>query len=332
VLGSTEQNTAWDLPPDRRSVDHIVLLSQWLSSHQSDNTSGLVPLDIDGLRGRWSTLRTKYPGDLVRTSDLSHWHRQEAANAEAVRDWYAVVFHLTQLIGNSQSGKLLAKLYSRRGQAWAEQGRWNEAADDFGAAFKAGASDELTLTAHALSLLASGNDDGYRKACDNLLDQYGETAHSESAWRLVWVCNLDVKRETGMPHVRLDSAREGQPQLPACQIAHAATLCRHGKCEQALAVLNEAEVFAESIDAARCWLLLAAVHHRLGNDVEAARWIKQAQVWIKRNCDTHPKVLGNRPPKLAWQQRLELELFLGQVGNSMMGVAPAPPRIEKISK
>ena len=280
----------------------------------------------------WNLLRSEYPNDLVRSADNRRWHNQEAIAAEAVRDWFAAVFHLTHLIGigSSQSGNVLSELYARRGRAWAEQRQWKEAAEDFGAALKAGSDAELTLTAYALTLLASGDREGYREACANLLDQYGETAHSESAWRLVWVSILDSTPVKGMPSVALDSSRaDGGHEIPACQIAHAATLVYRGQCEQALAVLNEARVFAESIDAVRCWLLLATVHHRLGNDMEAERWLRQSQLWIGRNCDTHPKALGNRPPKVVWEQRLELELFLSEVERAMK-VTATVPRIEKI--
>src|SRR5206468_3788729 len=66
------------------------------------------------------------------------WHHDAAATSATDRQWLAAVFHLNYLLA-AQPDR--ADLYARRGQALAEQGRWDQAGADFAQAIARGAAN-----------------------------------------------------------------------------------------------------------------------------------------------------------------------------------------------
>jgi hypothetical protein len=58
----------------------------------------------------------------------SLWREQKAAAAETNCRWFAAAFHLGQMIRERPDEPVL---YARRGWAYAAQGKWSLAADDF---------------------------------------------------------------------------------------------------------------------------------------------------------------------------------------------------------
>jgi eukaryotic-like serine/threonine-protein kinase len=61
----------WDVSPEMRPLDDLVLLSQVLSSHRLDETGVLVPLNTDEFRRAWEALRVPYPNESVERSTRS---------------------------------------------------------------------------------------------------------------------------------------------------------------------------------------------------------------------------------------------------------------------
>jgi WD40 repeat protein len=53
----------WEVSPDNRPLEDLVLLSQVLSSHRLDETGVLVPMDADQFRPAWEALRARYPDE-----------------------------------------------------------------------------------------------------------------------------------------------------------------------------------------------------------------------------------------------------------------------------
>jgi len=334
ALGAVDQSTGWDLPPDQREVERLVLLAQWLSAHRIDAGSNLIPVDSVGLREVWDQLRTKYAGEFVMTSDLRPWHLREMNSAEKNRDWFGVVFHLTRLIEiaqkNGQKTSTIARLFSHRGRAHAEKGEWRPAAEDFAAAIRGGLDDESLLISHALARLATGDVEAYRSARTQLIDLCGESANGDSACRLAWVCLLAPGDHGGESALdSLSQRADGGKGSAAYRIVRGAKLARAGKCQQAISLLGEGQVFAEGTDLPRAWMFLALAEQRAGHAEEATRWMNQARTWLARNADFSPKLLGNRPPTLSWQQRLELQLLRDEVERAL--TAPTEPKkIERI--
>ena len=55
----------WEVSPDERPVDDLVLLAQLLASQRVDPTGALETIDTETLHVIWDTLRSKYPSDFV---------------------------------------------------------------------------------------------------------------------------------------------------------------------------------------------------------------------------------------------------------------------------
>jgi WD40 repeat protein/tetratricopeptide (TPR) repeat protein len=112
------EGLSWDLTPDARPVDDLVLLAQLLSGHHIDTSGALVPLDAAALRAAWEQLRARYPQDFALSEEaLLAWHREEATAAQGRGDWAAVVFHDGRLLRANPSQ---ADLHLRRGRAYAQ--------------------------------------------------------------------------------------------------------------------------------------------------------------------------------------------------------------------
>ena len=322
VLDGGQAAAGWDLPPDQRGVERLSLLARWLSAHQIDAGGNLVPLDSAGLRDVWDKIRTEYPEELVRATDKTAWHRQEAANAEKAHDWYAALFHLGRLLDAASASKsktALASIWSRRGRALAEQGRWQAAAADFKLAFESGLDDEGTLISYAMACLGAGDRSAFQKACKLLIEQCGESANGAAACRMAWVCLLSPDAE--VDDRSLDDLAQragGAARLAArCSIVRGAKLTRAGKWDDAVQALEQGHVLAEGIDVPRAWLFLAIAERKAGHDDAAGRWRRQAHLWIDHHGEVHAHTPGAQGPGLTWQQRLELRVLSSEADKEM---------------
>ncbi|PYJ97842.1 MAG: hypothetical protein DME23_13560 [Verrucomicrobia bacterium] len=89
----------WDLTPDPRPVDELMLLSQMLSGHKGDQIGGGLPLENEALQIAWRKLSAQYPSDFtVSQQETVAWHQREAEAAAEAGQWSAAVFHWSQLI------------------------------------------------------------------------------------------------------------------------------------------------------------------------------------------------------------------------------------------
>ncbi len=326
----SESSSGWDLPPERRSVAELALLASWMSAHRIDPSGNLIPLDIGDLHSIWDEIRSTHPEELVRGGDLVSWHRREAERAEKAEDWFALVFHLTRVIDvisancdrqaasvqsslSSQSTQSIAILYAHRGKGWAEQGKWKAAADDFQRAVQGGVDNERLLSALALSHLASTDQKGFQDICKLLIERGGESADSESACRMAYICLLSPDSNYNLRE--LDALVKGNSETqPAasCLIVRGARLVRSGKWDEARQALEHGQVLAEGIDRPRAWLFLALAEGGAGHTDAAKRWWQQAKTWLDRQAGVQSQSAASKA-NLDWQQRLELRLLFEQV-------------------
>jgi hypothetical protein len=96
TAGSDGTARLWDLLPDDRPVEDLILLAQVLCGHRIDATgASLVPVKPRALRDAWQSLRDKYPADFVPSpEDLFTWHREEADACERLEQWNDAIEHL----------------------------------------------------------------------------------------------------------------------------------------------------------------------------------------------------------------------------------------------
>src|SRR5262249_47737404 len=108
---------AWDLAPDERPADDLVLLAELLSGRRIDDSEALTPLPPKALAAAWQALRTRYPTGLG-LGTLSHeallaWHQGQAEQCERDEDWSAAVFHRGRLIDADPRSATLRKARGR---------------------------------------------------------------------------------------------------------------------------------------------------------------------------------------------------------------------------
>jgi WD40 repeat protein len=215
------------------------------------------------------------------------WREQQADGAEAQRQWFAAAFHLGFLIGREPDS---AALYRRRGDAYAEQGKWKEALADFLVA----AGKEPMQAGHGyrrgLALLAAGDEAAYRTLCGELLRRFGDT---EDAAAAAAVASLAVLRPDAVadiaPLVRLAEKAAGKGRAADLETLGAA-LYRAGRYADAVKRLGHGT--GGSIEAQ---FLLALAHHRLG----AADKARQCLAGAVKGAATAP----------SWQEQIRWKLL-----------------------
>ena len=86
----------WDLQPDDRPIEDLVLLAQVLCGHRIDDNGGrLDPIDPRELQDAWKSLRDKYPSEFgASPKDLFAWHREQANTCARVERWDDATKHL----------------------------------------------------------------------------------------------------------------------------------------------------------------------------------------------------------------------------------------------
>jgi WD40 repeat protein len=307
---------AWDLPPDRRPVDQLVRLTQWLSGHRIDTTGSLVPLSPEDLRHNLEALRAADPGEFaVSDRKIADWHRREADAAEADGHWYAAAFHLDRLqVWEPNQSALLV----RHGRALAEQSVWGRAADDFAQAVTLGADEPAVRAAGALTRLAAGDRDGYRQSCAEAVERWAAAGQGEPARRLAWAClvardGADARALLGW--VERLTARD--PARTENAVLRGAALARTGRWDEAAAALKPALTVGRGDEPTRAELLLALVHAAGGRPDEARACLERADRRLARPS----------PPDAdagAWLRHLELRLLRQEVGRELTGPAARP--------
>ncbi len=171
------EGLSWDLTPDARPVDDLVLLAQLLSGHHIDASGALVPLDVEALRAAWERLRVRYPQDFALSEQaLLAWHRQEAGAAEGRADWSAVVFHAGRLL-RADAGQ--AEFYVRRGRAYARLGLHESALADYAEAVRLRPADVNGWAGRAAAHAALRHDE---QAVADYTQVIQRSADNQDAW------------------------------------------------------------------------------------------------------------------------------------------------------
>jgi hypothetical protein len=103
----------WDLAGcaallvDDRPIEDLRQLAQLFSGETDPRAGGLSPPQSESLRDIWQRLRAKYPSSFATTApEISAWHKFEAENCEAQRQWFAAAFHLRRLMTISPALRL----------------------------------------------------------------------------------------------------------------------------------------------------------------------------------------------------------------------------------
>jgi len=207
-------------------------------------------------------------------------------------------------------------LFQSRGNAFAQTKQWKQAAADFKKAKDLHDTSPTHWIDHARINLQLGEIDEYHRACQQLLDRFGNSARGRTGNDIAWVCCLapnavsDLKRCVQLAKTAVAT----EPSEAAWQNTVGATLYRTGDFKAALEQLNKSvEIHGDGGSWADC-LYLAMTHHRLDRSDEAREWLEKAIERIERTRQTE----AQQNAGLSWATRVQQDLLRKEAEN------PAP--------
>jgi tetratricopeptide (TPR) repeat protein len=129
----------WNLSPDERPVEDLLLLSQLLNQQKNRATQSPVTLTTAEVRAAWEQLRTKYPESFASSSEDDYeWHRHGAETCERRELWEEALRHLDWLLQARPDDQTLrsrkAAIHIHRGESLSKRGQHPEAAAAWSAA------------------------------------------------------------------------------------------------------------------------------------------------------------------------------------------------------
>jgi WD40 repeat protein/tetratricopeptide (TPR) repeat protein len=343
TFGADRTARVWDVSPDEHSEEEVVRLAQLLSGRRLDATANLISLSREEWLQQWHELRDKDPrlfAPADRHGALA-WHRTEAAGCAAAGRWAAAVWHLDRVLASDPAddhfravraegcvalkrwpeaardyGQLLkrrpddAVLREKRGRALAEQGDWTRAEADFAAAARHPEAGLAPLEAKALLRLRAGDADGYRRACQELLDRFGKAEDADTLGAVAWACARGPGAPDAESVVRLAEKAVRKDEKDADRRnTLAAALYRAGRAAEAVRELTKAVELGGGEGTVWDWLLLALAEQRLGHAEETRRWLDKAVRWSDEQS-------------LDWEQRLDLTRLRQEAENAVKSGKP----------
>jgi tetratricopeptide (TPR) repeat protein len=223
------------------------------------------------------------------------------------------------------------ELLKLRADLYACCGKWSSAADDFA---KLTDMDPSAFTRpwlpwyrHALTLLAAGKTEEYRKACVRMLEHFKDTEDAETAFFTAWSCALGPDALPDFtPALRL--AEKGVLQGGQDARFHqgvGAILYRAGRLEESVKHFHAAQAAANSQEltsSAYWYYFLAMAEHRLGHKEEARRWLEKAVTQTDKELGDQTQ---NGGPE-RWVRKPTLQLLRAEAEAQLRGAATGPPK------
>ncbi len=165
----------------------------------------------------------------------------------------------------------------------------------------------------ALAHLGTGQPDAYRDTCRAMLKQFQNTKAPADGYWTAWTCLLGPEAvDDYAPVVRLaERAVEAEPKSAGYRNTLGAILYRAGRADEAVVQLTEAHDMIENPTAASTTspaynlYFLAMVHHQLGHDEEAQKWLEKANEWTEMVVRDDESGAAAVP----WNRKLTLKLL-----------------------
>jgi tetratricopeptide (TPR) repeat protein len=201
-----------------------------------------------------------------------------------LRQWRQAVADFTRAVALKPAN---ADAWIGRGRSHAELGEWKQAADDLALGLQKGVGSDEWWRWYELALarLGSGNLQGYRQACAEMLTRFGQTEDDWIAWNIASACALAPGAAGGSTRplelAQRCVSRDTGAFSPDWQLRTtlALALYRADKFDQAIARAKESMAASPYGDHGVNWLLRAMAHHRLGQGEEAHRWLQKGRRW-----------------------------------------------------
>jgi len=237
---------------------------------------------------------------------FASWQRKAAQDAERERHWFAAVFHLDAALKRDPASSSLRR---RRGEAYANLGNWQRAADDLGAAITAG---ETSFDTHYQCLLtqAATKNAAAAETMARLMQQWGDTSDPHrarrllQAWSLVPIASTERARILALFEVSL--ARH-----PLVVATVGSDLAK--TYPEALRLLQD-EKLARRPNKRLSWPFLPLLCESLGDKVQAEAWRSQLVEQCRTDRERRLQELQGRiglaaGEKVGWEDVLALDLL-----------------------
>lgn len=184
-----------------------------------------------------------------------------------------------------------------RGEMHAGQGDWQEALDDFREFHQRHPTDQRVRHKIALLLLAIGDNDGYRRWCEELVKQHRQKPGPETG-RALLECALlapgvPADKSTLLGLAEAEVARH--PESRAALVHLSAARLRAGETEAAMSHLESISEPKAKRTLEMCWLALAQLH--AGKSEKAQGALDVVDEWLKSQSGAY------------WANRLEIVLL-----------------------
>ena len=151
--------------------------------------------------------------------------------------------------------------------------------------------------------------------CASMLEEFAKAEDLDAGRVTAWTCALAPAALEDYSRVKTlaRSVVAGNPESAPRVYTLGAILYRAGEYDEALKWFTEADKLMQesgekqSVSLAYPWFFLAMTHHRLGNQAEAASWLKKATQWTDRVNESANSILnefyGN------WDRRVVSEIL-----------------------
>jgi WD40 repeat protein len=194
-------------------------------------------------------------------------------------------------------------------------GQWEQAATAFGKMVEGDPNSLQFRYQHLLLLEAARNRAGVQRACEDLLEKFGNATDPAQAKAVAWSCVLvpDAVADREAPlHLAEDAlARWSEGEKSDVLDTLGATLYRSGRFEEAIRRLNESSQARGGEGVPKEFAFLALAHHRLGHRDESKRWLDKL-----RDYQTH-QVTND-----LWDD-LEIDILRREAESLILGSRPA---------
>jgi WD40 repeat protein/serine/threonine protein kinase len=195
--------------------------------------------------------------------------------------------------------------------------QWELAAAAFGEAVEGDPNSLQLRYQHILLLEEARNRVGVRRACENVLDRFGNATDATKANAVARSCVLvpdavaDLEAPIRLAEAALSkcSEREKSDMLNTL----GAALYRAGRFEEAIRRLNESSKTRRAKVVPKALAFLAMAHHALGHQDEAKDWL-----------DSLTASQVNKVPGSSWDE-IEIRILRREAESLILGNRPAAP-------
>ncbi len=262
---------------------------------------------------------------LVHSQGIHPWHVKQSDLAQQRQRPASEIFHLTQRMLQEPNN---AGLYYRRANAYASQSRWEDARADFERYYDLNERSAASKTAIALVALAQDDISGFHAILDQQVEELSQSKDASVANTIAWSIALTPHRLKDVPlaaervQYAIDHA-SNDTQKHMSYNTQALVLYRQADQEAALkAVLKSIEMKnGEGFE--MDWILLALIHHALGNQNESREWYDRAATSF-----ANATYLGKSTAKQysrTWVDRFQNRLLLEEASRLIKPPSPTIP-------